>query len=327
MTGGRLAGLDALRGIAALCVLVYHAAGQGSSNAYLSVDFFFMLSGYVMARTYEPRLAGGMTPGQFLLARVAKLWPTMFLASLVAVPWLFSWVPPAWAWPIALANLLLIPTMMQNRLFLLNGPAWSILFELGANAVHALGLWRASNRLLIAAIVVAAGFLAWFASTQTLELGSRPETVLGGIARVLTGYMIGMLLWRLWRDNPPIAVSAPFTLLAMPMFFAVAAMLSGQSWQSDLLFVLALCPMLIAGGLRLAQPGRLLGWLGQISFPLYAVHGPTLRTSQWLGWGNFWGAVASLVLAWVVLLAVKRFDLAVARLRSKASSRASLQAV
>lgn len=327
MTGSRLAGLDALRGIAALCVLVYHASPQGSSNAYLSVDFFFMLSGYVMARTYEPRLASGMTPTQFVRTRVAKLWPTMFLASLIGLPWLFSWIPPQWAWPIALANLLLIPTMMQNRLFLLNGPAWSILFELGANTAHAFGLWRASNRLLIAAIVVAAGFLTWFASTQTLELGSRPETVLGGIARVLTGYMIGMLLWRLWRDNPPISVSAPFTLLAMPMFFAVAAVLSGQSWQSDLLFVLALCPMLIAGGLRIVRPGRLLGWFGQISFPLYAVHGPTLRTSQWLGWGNLWGALASLVLAWVVLLGAKRFDLGVARLRSKASSRALSQTI
>jgi peptidoglycan/LPS O-acetylase OafA/YrhL len=322
MTGGRLAGLDALRGIAALCVLVYHAAGQGSSNAYLSVDFFFMLSGYVMARTYEPRLASGMTPGQFLRTRVGKLWPTMFLASLVALPWLFSWVPPAWAWPIALANLLLIPTMMQNRLFLLNGPAWSILFELGANAVHALGLWRAPNKLLILLILLAGSCLAWFGSTQTLELGSRPGTVLGGVARVLTSYSIGMLLWRLWLDRPPIAVSSPFTLLAMPIFFGIGALLGGQSWQSDLLFVLLLCPMLIAGGLEIGKPHRWLAWLGEISFPLYAVHGPVLRTSEWLGPGNRWGALASVPIAWCVMRLARRFENACRQLRLRAASKA-----
>lgn len=320
MKSGRLAGLDALRGIAALCVLVYHASEQGSSNAYLAVDFFFMLSGYVMARTYEPRLAGGMVPLQFVRARLVRLWPTMFLASLVGLPWLFSWVPPEWAVPIALANLLLIPSLMQNRLFLLNGPAWSILFELGANAAHAAGLWRLSNKRLVALIVLAAGSLAWFASTQTLELGSRPDTVPGGIARVLTSYMIGMLLWRLWRDRPPLAVSAPFTLLAMPGFFVASAMLSGQSWQSDLLFVLALCPMLLAGGLRIERPGPLLAWLGEISFPLYAVHGPTLRTCQWLGLGNLWGVLASIALAWVVLQAAKWFDTALARMRTQSQA-------
>jgi peptidoglycan/LPS O-acetylase OafA/YrhL len=77
--------------------------------------------------------------------------------------------------------------------------------------------------------------------------------------------------------------------------------------------------MLIAGGLGIAQPHRWLAWLGAISFPLYAVHGPALRTSEWLGAGNFWGALASIPLAWGIMHLARRFDSAFVRLRSKAA--------
>lgn len=307
MSAGRLHGLDALRGIAALCVLVYHAGNFSDSNAYLAVDFFFMLSGYVMARTYEQRLADGMRPSAFVGARIGKLWPTMALASLVGLPWLYTFLPPDLFWPVALANLFLIPTPMANRAYLLNQPAWSILFELIANLAHALVLWRLSSRRLALLLIPVFGLLAWQASHYTLDLGSKPETLLAGIPRVLASYGIGILLWRWWRDNPPIAVSRTFTILAMPLFFVGGALIPQQSWQSDLLFVLTLCPMLIAGGLRVERPGRLLTFAGAISFPLYAVHGPALRLTGMAGIDPWIGGAISIGLAWVIVKAVPLF--------------------
>jgi len=56
---GRLSGLDGLRGIAALGVLSFHIWRVPGGNGYLAVDFFFLLSGYVMARSYEDRLRDG----------------------------------------------------------------------------------------------------------------------------------------------------------------------------------------------------------------------------------------------------------------------------
>lgn len=296
MDSRRLEGLDALRGIAAMCVLVFHTTGS-SSNAYLAVDFFFMLSGYVMARTYESKLAAGGSGLTFFRSRVARLWPTMFAASLIGLPWLASRVSPDLFWPVALANLLLIPVPIQNRSFLLNEPAWSIMFELLANAVHALVLWRLSNRQLVLLLVPLVAGLGWYASLYTLEMGSKPETLGGGVFRVLTGYTIGILLWRLWRDVPRMQVSRPFTLSAMPILFGLSALVEGQSWQADMLFVLIVAPMLIAGGLRIERAGALLGWLGAISFPLYAVHSPILRSCQMVGLNPWIGAILSIAAA------------------------------
>lgn len=309
MQATRVQGLDALRGIASLCVLAFHAVGPNSSNAYLAVDFFFMLSGYVMARTYEERLHTGMGAAGFLKARLVRLWPTMFFASAIGLPWLASWTPTNWLLAISVANLLLIPTPMLNRVFLLNGPAWSIFFELFANAAHGLLLQRLKTRSILMLLVPLIAILAYFASRYTMELGSTPATFLGGVPRVLVSYSIGVVLWRRWRDMPTFKVSSTFTYFAMPIAFLVGAFVDGQSWQADLMFVLLMCPMLIAGGLKLAMIPAPLRYLGVLSFPLYAVHVPVLETSKMLGVSLWWGALASFPIAALVMALASRFSL------------------
>ncbi len=84
-----------------------------------------------------------------------------------------------------------------------------------------------------------------------LAVGARPETMLLGIPRVLLPYAIGVLIWRLWGDTPPLRVSKLFAFAAMPVLFGGIAMIGGRSWVFDLLFVVLVCPLLIAGGLRL----------------------------------------------------------------------------
>ena len=90
----RLAGIDALRGIAALLVLGLHTnavfGGLGQfSKGYLGVDFFLILSGYLMARITEPRVAGRLSPGQFMIARYKRFWGMVALGSLIGVPYLW----------------------------------------------------------------------------------------------------------------------------------------------------------------------------------------------------------------------------------------------
>ena len=70
----RLLGLDALRGIAAIMVVMFHL-GLPMMGSHLAVDFFFMLSGFVMARTYDERLqTGAMSPLAFMIKRYRRLW-------------------------------------------------------------------------------------------------------------------------------------------------------------------------------------------------------------------------------------------------------------
>lgn len=303
MASNRLEGLDGLRGIAALCVLLYHAFHIPPGSAFLAVDLFFMLSGYVMARTYEARMDAGLGPVGFLHLRLKRLWPTMFAAGLLATP-LFLWRFGLEAWPIVLANLLLIPTPAMERVFPLNGPAWSIFYELVANVAHALVLHRISTRgLVVMALAALACFAAYAAQAGTTGLGAVPISMAGGFPRVAFSYLVGIVLFRQWRDEPSIAVSPMFAFLAMPIYFGLTAALQTSVWFVDLLFVAVACPLIMAGGLRARRCWRLAHWAGALSFPVYAFHAPVLRAFETAGLSRLWGVPLTLAIAALALWA------------------------
>lgn len=298
MSVKRLAGLDALRGIAAMCVVLFHLWPQQMVGGYLAVDLFFMLSGYVMARTFEPAFATGLGPGQFLRARYARLWPTMAIGSLLCLPF-FLITYGAALLPVATANLLLLPVPMFGIAFLLNSPSWSIFFELLANWLHSAVLWRLTAARIAILVAAMAAVLALVAalSQQSLEVGMRPEAFWAGLPRVLLGYGGGILMWRLWRDSPPLAVPPWTGLAALPLYVAVNSLQGGTRWPVDLLFVLVGGPLALAGALRCAVVPRWLAWLGAISFPLYAVHFAAIAATLALGLGNFPAIVVALAAA------------------------------
>jgi peptidoglycan/LPS O-acetylase OafA/YrhL len=83
--------LDGLRGVAALAVVVTHALYffPPTPMAYLAVDFFFMLSGFVLAHAYGERLRQGMTAGRFMAIRLIRLYPLYALGSALYLPFLW----------------------------------------------------------------------------------------------------------------------------------------------------------------------------------------------------------------------------------------------
>ena len=289
----RLYGLDALRGIAALCVVAFHAHGvfggfpHWFAKGYLAVDFFLMLSGYLMARTSEPRLATGLAPLQFMRGRYRRFWPMMALGSLIGVPYL--WVRAgdfAHFLPVLIANFMLLPWPLGRLMFALNIPAWTIFFELVANAAHVFALHRLRNRALVGlALVVLGVTIATAASFGSLDLGSRPETFLAGFPRIFLAYLLGILLRRWGKEFSGPAPLGWLALIALPAVMLGSWFGGASGWYFDLGFVLLVCPFSILGGLLLTRPTRL-GWLsGAISFPLFAVHMPVLEGMRELGFG------------------------------------------
>ena len=288
----RLPGLDALRGIAAACVMVMHLSAmytgfvQRLAPAYLAVDFFFLLSGFVMARTYEQRLrAGRIDPLTFLAMRYRRLWPVMLIGAVLSLPFVLrdseSWEVAA---TVSLPNLFLLPTFAAPEIFRLNVPAWSIFFELLANLLHALVIQRLGNWALAVVVALSAGALglaAWHFGT--LDLGARNDTMVGGLVRVCFAYGLGVLLWRLHGDRAPIPVPPLLALLAMPVLFAAATRWSFTGWRLDFAFVVIGCPLILWGGLRMRGFERIASAAGALSFPLYAVHYPLLLGSEALG--------------------------------------------
>jgi peptidoglycan/LPS O-acetylase OafA/YrhL len=275
---GRLVGLDALRGIAALVVVFDHFPALDDvrviERGYLAVDFFFLLSGFVMARTYDGRL--GLS---FLKARWWRLWPMMAAGTVLGAV-AFG----ATAEQLTFA-LLLLPWFGGLMVSPLNVPAWSITFELLANAFHSLGK---VSMVVLWAIILA----AWIAtaaaavSAENLNVGSQAVAWWCGIPRVIFSYFLGVALFRLWGDDQPLRIPAVFAAVALP----VVAYLPGD-WMIDLAFITLVSPLMLMGGVRWTP--RWGSMAGNMSFPLYALHYPILAMAP-----NLWvGALIAVLLA------------------------------
>ena len=295
----RLDGLDALRGIAALVVLLFHAwkffgGTTAVAEGWLAVDFFFALSGFVMARTYEARMVDWRG---FMKLRFRRFWPMVLIGGSLGLPVLYFKLGVA-AIPIALLNLAFIPFFFDGDIFPLNGPFWSLFYELYANAAHALVFRRFRDKHLAIGIAVLAVSMAVLGNHfGSLNIGASPRTFVAGFARVLLPYLIGVLLYRRWRDEPPLRVPQVLTPMLLPILVIAASAVPG--WMPQLAFVLVGVPLLLMGGIRL-QAGILGRWLGLISFPLYAVHVPILVLCRGFGIGEVAAIALALAIAWGV---------------------------
>ncbi len=282
--------LNGLRGIAAIAVVNAHLeiyfAHIKAPNVGLVVDFFFVLSGFVIAHAYQPRLEAGLGLGRFMGARVARLYPLYLLGLAIGatVLW-FNW-RSAGDRPFAVslgAGLVFLPpppALSSNsyNLFPFNFPAWSLFFELVANLVYGLIARRMGARGL--AVIIGLSFLglaAVGAAKGTLDLGVQPKDALGGLARVMFSFFVGVALRRLWAVWPPRVSLHPvllFALLVAPLLWAPKG---GLLWIYDLAVIALYYPALVLLGASSSAGPR---WtaacagLGLISYPLYVLHVP-----------------------------------------------------
>lgn len=303
----RLAGIDALRGIAALLVTGLHArAVFGGAfwfgKGYLAVDFFLILSGFLMVRTTEPRLAAGFAPVRFMRQRYRRMWGMVALGSAIGAPYL--WLRSdglAEFLPVFAANLALIPYPFQNLLFALNIPAWTVFFELVANAAHVAVLRRFATQILAALALVLLAATVWVGVTYgSLDVGPRPETFFAAVPRVFFAYILGMLIARCWQDGPPLPFPGWAALAIMPLAVLGSHATGWKDWTFDIAFVLIACPLAIFGGWRASGFGTLGKWSAAFAFPLFAIHLPILEGMRELGFG-LWTAVATALAAAIIV--------------------------
>ena len=222
MAAGRFRSLDAWRGICALLVALVHfqSAGPLHHNPLVAgagrlVDFFFVLSGFVIAYAYAGRInRGGI--GDFLGRRLARLWPlhAATLAATIAMALgggLIGLSVHGWLWEAIPAQLTLTHAWNLFDRLTWNGPSWSISAELAAYLTFALLAWRLSGARLVAAC--AATMLAGLALVLTVAPDGMGSTYGWSVARCLYGFMAGALAWmardRLgWRPRGEIAALA-----------------------------------------------------------------------------------------------------------------------
>ncbi len=304
MRGGRLLGMDALRGVAALLVVgahlqFFYKTGFGASHGYLAVDLFFGLSGYVMARSYEGKFAQGMNAPGFLRIRLKRLWPTMALGALFGLAAYWPLFPAHLSVVLFLMALMFVPLLHSEfPCFPQNSPGWSIFFELFANLAHVLVLRRLTIGQLLAISAVSAAVLLGF--SRDLNVGVDLASFWFAFPRVLFSYCLGIVLWR-WRADRPVFASEWALLMLIGGVVLAGLLPSGSAWF-DFVFVFALCPFIVAGGLAAPRFGqRFFALLGDLSFPVYAVHFPVLYLAKASGQGPAMAFITVLCFAYLTM--------------------------
>lgn len=289
-SSSRLLTLDAMRGIAAILVMLYHLNAAGAhvfASGYLAVDFFFVLSGFVLARTYDARLAGGMPFLEYAALRLIRLYPLIFLGLLIgivrAAGQIFIHHPDRMTGAELAVNivfeLLLLPSPVDSFIAPLNTPSWSLSFEVAASLVYAALLVKASRKGLVAVCAFCGAGVLWAAVAHGgTGFGFKWQELHWGVARVGFSFALGMLISRSHRRP---AVHSAWAFAPMLVLAALLAVdVKGEArLVFDLGMVMLASPLLVWWGAGLNPPraaSGLAGWLGDVSYPLYAVHYPLM---------------------------------------------------
>jgi peptidoglycan/LPS O-acetylase OafA/YrhL len=289
-------GLDFLRGVAALAVLCFHSSTRFNlpylfPHGYLAVDFFFALSGFVIARAYQARISSGRLPIlQFALMRVIRLMPLIVLGTLVAA--IGEFARPGIidqhqhlidAISAFLLGLVLIPTLYPNSLtftvFPLNGPAWSLFLEAAANGAFAIWAWIRPGiySLALICIISALGLLSGAYLTGKMDFGAVRDDFWLGFARVGWSFSLGVILFRFRHRAPQTPFIVPACLLISVLLTPSLGAIDAAFDSICVLFVLPWIVWLASAAQFGSRGQRWSAWSGDLSYPIYALHYPLLR--------------------------------------------------
>jgi len=322
---GRFEELDALRGIAAFWVLLFHyvsatpayLAGQPELVARIvpfafnfeglyAVHLFFMISGFVIMMTVDR----SALVRDFVLSRVARLYPAFWCALVVGG--LLSM-----AWPLASRHAVTVAQILGNASMLhdfigvrpVDDVYWSLTFELGFYGLAALMLaagLRKRAELLAFCWVALAFPLLYVLPKWGLTLPWRVQAI---TALPYAGlFSAGLVFYHIWTDRLTI-----WRLALLALCFVQATIFAGNLVLVLTAIFFAVFALCVAGyGGLLRQPVLL--WLGGISYPLYLIHGiPGIRVQILLAslgvpaWLNLAVTVAvALTLAWSISKWVER---------------------
>ncbi|GAB2564056.1 acyltransferase family protein [Spirosoma aerophilum] len=299
--------LDGLRGVAALIVVVFHLTEPLArshldnvvNHGYLAVDFFFLLSGFVIGYAYDDRW-DKLTIGSFLRRRVERLQPLVVLGmTLGAIGFYFAdstiWplihTVPLWKLIVVMLigyTLIPIPLSMDIRgwqeMHPLNSVGWSLFFEYIANLLYALGLRKLSNKALAYFVALAGAVLLHFAVTSPAgDIAGgwtlNAEHMRIGVIRTLFPFFAGLLLWRVSR---PVSINKAFvwsSLLVAVVLFMPRLGGAEHHWMNGLyeaFCIIIVFPAVVYiganGVVHTQMEAKICRFLGELSYPLYMTH-------------------------------------------------------
>lgn len=301
--------LNGLRGVAAIMVLCFHIfetfatshLDQIINHGYLAVDFFFLLSGFVIGYAYDDRWKT-MSLGSFIKRRLIRLQPMIVMGAIIGAGIFYLQVSNVWdvnavsigALLIAfLLNAFLLPSPPSTEIrglgemFPLNGPSWSLLFEYIANLLYALFIRRLSIIGLSILTGAAGTGLAYFAIFGPLGdicagYALTPTEFTAGSLRVLYSFTAGLLIFRLFKPLNGIKHSfwwgsiLLIALLAIPRIGDTTTLWKNGLYETFCFLTIFPSILYFAASEKLTNQTtqKICRFLGDLSYPLYMVHYP-----------------------------------------------------
>jgi peptidoglycan/LPS O-acetylase OafA/YrhL len=282
--------LDGLRGVAAILVVIFHLfegvypdpANNPVHHGYLAVDFFFLLSGFVVGYAYDDRW-GRMSIKDFFKIRLVRLHPLVILGVLIGlVCFLFDpYTPSAGFLKITAATLLgflLLPApdiRGWGETHPLDGPCWSLLQEYIANLLYALFGRKMSKTALWIFVVIAAGLLTYVAVWRgNVGTGWSYSTFWIASVRMLFPFFAGLLLFRSAK-----LIKLPFTFPLCSLLLALLFIMPTFKFNGvyEAACIIIAFPFIVAagtGGQVSGKLAKLCKFSADISYPIYITHYP-----------------------------------------------------
>lgn len=363
--------LDGLRGVAAVLVLFYHIFEGFSfaeitneavngiiktlNHGHIAVDFFFILSGFVISYAYDDRWKS-MGTWQFFKRRLIRLHPMLLMGAIIGTiafafvgfeKWDGNTAPTGWVMTAMLLTMFMIPAVPgvpyevrgNGEMFPLNGPAWSLFFEYIGNILYALIIRRLSTKMLALLTVILGCLHAWFfigniSGYDMIGVGWTIDEVnfWGGLIRMLFPFTMGMLMARTFK---PRRVKGAFWVCSAMLIalFSVPyiAPVNNISLNSlyEFICIATIFPFIVwlgACGSCETKGTKINKVLGDISYPLYIVHYPImyifyawLIKNEYYNLCDCWGMALLVVVSSIVLafLCLKLYDEPVRRWLTK----------
>jgi peptidoglycan/LPS O-acetylase OafA/YrhL len=306
--------LDGLRGVAAIMVLLFHifetfTMGEHLhqkyiNHGYLAVDFFFVLSGFVIGYAYDDRWKG-MTLGNFFKRRFIRLHPMIIIGMVIgalgyylnASPVVFPLIAHVPVWKMLLIMLIgftllpVIPSMDirgWSEMYPLDSPAWSLFYEYVANILYALFIRKLSNKILAVLVFIFGCVLIHFTVTSPMGEVSggwslNPGHIRIGLSRLLYPFFAGLLLSRVIK---PGQLKYAFLWCSIMVIAALSIPRIGGTehiWWNGLYescVIIFIFPLIVymgsSGKVEGKTASKICKFLGDISYPLYLTHYPLI---------------------------------------------------
>ncbi len=300
--------LDGLRGVAAIMVVFFHLfeayatshIDQEINHGYLAVDFFFILSGFVIGYAYDDRWKK-MSVKDFIKRRFIRLHPLVVMGAVIGAIMFYFQGCEVWDVSRVSVGMLVVATLMNaflipatpgfeirgvTEMFPLNGPSWSLFYEYIGNLLYAFFIHKLPTKVLALLVALAGCGLAAFAVWGPLGdlcfgFSLTGDNILGGSLRLLFSFSAGLLLSRIFRPGRIrgafwICSAAVVVLLGVPRIGG-----NEHLWMNglfDTVCCVLLFPLIVfwgaSGRTTDAATTRICKFLGDISYPLYMVHYP-----------------------------------------------------